>query len=47
MTFGALPLGELARSLELGGLPADDAPLMALEAAYADAAAALRELVRG
>lgn len=46
-TFGALPLGELARALELGGLPADDAPLAALEAAYAEAAAALQELVRG
>jgi HPt (histidine-containing phosphotransfer) domain-containing protein len=46
-TFGALHLGELARALELGGLPADDAPLAALEAAYAQAAAALQELVRG
>jgi HPt (histidine-containing phosphotransfer) domain-containing protein len=46
-TFGALPLGELARALELGGLPADDAPLAALEAAYAQAAAALQERVRG
>jgi histidine phosphotransfer protein HptB len=46
-TFGALPLGELARALELGGLPADDAPLAALEAAYARAAAALKDLVRG
>jgi HPt (histidine-containing phosphotransfer) domain-containing protein len=47
MTFGALPLGEMARALELGGLPAGDAPLAALEAAYARAAAALRERVRG
>jgi len=46
-TFGALPLGELARALELGGLPADDAPLAALEASYAEAAAALQERVRG
>jgi HPt (histidine-containing phosphotransfer) domain-containing protein len=47
MTFGAVPLGELARGLELGGLPANDAPLLALEAAYADAVDALRELTRG
>jgi HPt (histidine-containing phosphotransfer) domain-containing protein len=46
-TFGALQLGELARALELGGLPADDAPLAALEAAHAEAAAALGELARG
>ena len=46
-TFGALPLGELARALELGGLPADDAPLTVLEAAFAQAAAALQERVRG
>lgn len=46
-TFGALSLGEMARALELGGLPADDAPLAALEAAYAQAAAALQERVRG
>jgi HPt (histidine-containing phosphotransfer) domain-containing protein len=47
MTFGALPLGELARGLELGGLPANDAPLVALESACADAVDALRELSRG
>jgi HPt (histidine-containing phosphotransfer) domain-containing protein len=46
-TFGALQLGEMARALELGGVPADDAPLAALEAAHAEAAAALRELTRG
>lgn len=46
-TFGALPLGEMARALELGGLPADDAPLAALEAAYAEAAAALKQLCHG
>ncbi len=46
-TFGALSLGEMARALELGGLPADDAPLVALEAAYAEAAAALRQLSHG
>lgn len=47
MTFGALRLGEAARALELGGLPADDTPLAQLQAAYADAAAALRELTGG
>jgi histidine phosphotransfer protein HptB len=46
-TFGALSLGEMARALELSGLPADDAPLVALEAAYAEAAAALRQLSHG
>lgn len=46
-TFGALRLGEMARALELGGLPADDAPLAALESAYAQAAGALRELTGG
>jgi HPt (histidine-containing phosphotransfer) domain-containing protein len=46
-TFGALSLGEMARSLELGGVPTDDAPLAALEAAYARAAAALQGLARG
>ncbi len=46
-TFGATPLAELARDLELGGLPADAAPLDALEAEYARAAAALQALTRG
>jgi HPt (histidine-containing phosphotransfer) domain-containing protein len=46
-TFGALRLGEMARALELGGLPADDAPLAALESACADAAAALKQLCHG
>ena len=46
-TFGALPLAELARAPELGGRPADAAPLAALEAEYARAAAALRGLARG
>jgi len=46
-TFGALRLGEMARALELGGLPADTASLVALEAAYAQAAAALKELTHG
>ena len=46
-TFGATPLAELARELELGGLPAGTAELDALEAEYARAAAALTELARG
>ncbi len=46
-TFGALRLGEMARELELGGLPAETAPLDALQAEYERAAAALRELCRG
>jgi HPt (histidine-containing phosphotransfer) domain-containing protein len=44
LTFGATALAELARDLELGGMPADAAPLVALEAAYAAAAAELKEL---
>ena len=46
-TFGALRLGEMARQLELGGLPADAAPIDALQAEYQRAAAALQELCRG
>jgi histidine phosphotransfer protein HptB len=46
-TFGATQLGALARELELGGLIADPAPLQALEAEYARAAVALKELSRG
>ena len=46
-TFGALPLAELARALELGGLPADAAPLAELEAEYARAATTLQALARG
>ena len=46
-TFGATRLAELARTLELGGLPADAATLDALEAEYARTMAALRELCRG
>jgi HPt (histidine-containing phosphotransfer) domain-containing protein len=47
MTFGALPLGELARSLELGGLPADAAPVDALQAELDRAVDALKGLCRG
>ena len=46
-TFGALPLGAKARELELGGLPADADGVDALDAAYAEAKAALQELTRG
>jgi len=50
-TFGALALGTMARELELRGLharPAQDAAALdALDAAYAQAAAALKELSRG
>ena len=50
-TFGALPLGALARELELRGLdpdPAIDALRLAkLEAEYARAASALRDLCHG
>ena len=47
LTFGAVRLGALARDLELGALPADDAPLDALGAAFARAAAALKALCDG
>jgi HPt (histidine-containing phosphotransfer) domain-containing protein len=46
-TFGAMALGALARELELGGLPPNDSGLAALEAAYAQAAAALKARVGG
>ena len=46
-TFGALRLGDMARQLELGGLPADAAPIDALQAEYQRVAAALQELARG
>ena len=45
--FGAAPLAEMARTLELGGLPADGAGIDALEAEYRRVAAALTELTRG
>lgn len=47
MTFGALPLGEQARSLELGGLPADTTPVDALQTALDQAVQALKGLCRG
>ena len=45
LTFGATALAELARGLELGGLPAQPAApaLDALDAAYARAARALND----
>ena len=46
-TFGALRLGAMARELELGAIPADAAPLDALDAEYARAAAALKALCDG
>ena len=50
-TFGATALGELARDIELRGLDSDPArdaaALNALAAAYAKAAAALKELAHG
>ena len=47
LTFGAVRLGALARELELGGLPADAAPLDALAREYASAKAALTVLCHG
>ena len=46
-TFGATPLGELARELEQGGLIADSGPIDVLEAEYQRAAAALKKLCSG
>ena len=46
-TFGATALGEMARALELGGLPADPQGLDALDAEYARTAAALQGLRHG
>ena len=46
-TFGATRLGQLARELELGGVPARAAALGPLEAAYQDAAKALQEILHG
>jgi HPt (histidine-containing phosphotransfer) domain-containing protein len=46
-TFGARQLAEAARSLELGGLPSEAAPLDALEAELARSLAALAERAGG
>ena len=52
LTFGATALAELARALEIGGLPAEPAPqapdaLDALDDAYASSARALKDLRDG
>jgi HPt (histidine-containing phosphotransfer) domain-containing protein len=46
MSFGALPLAEAARALELGGLPADSAPLEAIAQLYEHSARQLQEVAR-
>lgn len=46
-TFGATRLAELARTLELGGMPASATPLDALEAEYARTVSALVQLAQG
>ena len=46
-TFGARRLAELARSLELGGLPASAAAVDAVAHELASSLAALQELARG
>jgi HPt (histidine-containing phosphotransfer) domain-containing protein len=46
-TFGALRLGRKARELELGGLPADIAPIDALQAECDAACRALQEALGG
>ncbi len=43
-TFGAMALGARARELELGGLPPDASGVSTLAQAYAQAAAALKDL---
>jgi HPt (histidine-containing phosphotransfer) domain-containing protein len=46
LTFGAADLAIRARDLENAGLPADAAPLQALQGSYEAAAAALLQIVR-
>jgi len=46
-TFGATRLAELARTLELGGLPPDAGPLDALADELARSVEALRQRARG
>jgi HPt (histidine-containing phosphotransfer) domain-containing protein len=46
-TFGAMQLAELARTLELGGLPAEAAPVQALAAELERTVAALKDAARG
>lgn len=45
--FGAVPLADQARSLELGGLPADAAAVDALAHRFEQTLPALRERARG
>jgi HPt (histidine-containing phosphotransfer) domain-containing protein len=47
LTFGATILAEAARALELGGLPADDRPIDALDELLVRTATVLGELTRG
>ncbi len=46
-TFGAIRLAEMARSLELGGLPANGEPLDALSEELQRSLSALQALARG
>lgn len=46
-TFGATRLAEMARELELGGLPADEAPVAAVVTEFQRTIAALKALARG
>ena len=46
-TFGATALGDKARELELGGLPADASGIDALQALFDATVPALKELARG
>ena len=46
-TFGATALGAAARALEQGGLPAGASGIDALQSIYDQAAAALKEIIRG
>ena len=45
--FGALPLAEQLRAIELNGLPTDAGPLDALQTEYDRTAAALKNLANG
>lgn len=45
-TFGATRLADMARTLELGGLPTDAAPVDALQSEFERTVAALAELAR-
>jgi len=47
MSFGAMPLAEAARSLELGGLPTDAAALDLLQSLYERSALRLKEVAGG